>query len=66
VDTTDKEIFEKTVFGNNFHKGMDIAEEVQTMLQRGKFEGGATENLETLNTRKQCLNYIGALVFYPH
>ncbi len=57
VETNDREIYEKVVFGNNFHTSIDVTEEVQTMLQQGKYKVNSLA--ETLNTQQQCLDYIG-------
>jgi hypothetical protein len=56
---SDKAIYERIVHGNNFYKNMDIAEEVQTMLQMGKTFSDENNKLMYLDTQKQALQYLG-------
>lgn len=56
---SDKAIYERIVHGNNFYKNMDIAEEVQTMIQMGKTFTDENNKLMYLDTKKQALQYLG-------
>ena len=58
VDISDRGIYDKIVHGNNYHKTMDISEEVQTMIQLGKLHK-QNDKLIYLETRNQYLKYLG-------
>ncbi len=56
---SDKAIYERIVHGNNFYNSIDIAEEVQTLLQMGKTFRSEKGELLHLDTKKQALQYLG-------